>query len=65
MNLTDYLLDVKTQLHCNASDDYKNNYITYNYTNTDIDDNISYFENCFNKNLSAYKALLYFEYEKN
>jgi len=56
----DYIKDVKCQLTCNATEEYKNNYITYIYTNEQVDDNLKYFEKCMNDNLSAYKALLFF-----
>lgn len=56
----DYILDVKSQLICNASEEYKSKYITYNYSNEDIDNNKNYFYTCYNDNLSAYKALLFF-----
>lgn len=58
--LPDYIEKVKEQLECNATDYYKDNYITYTYTNEQIDENLEYFKTCLRKNLSAYKALLYF-----
>jgi hypothetical protein len=65
MTFEEYINDAKSQLYCNASEDYRSNYITYNYTNEDIDNNLTYFKSCFNKSLSAYKALLYLSDEKN
>lgn len=55
-----YMLDVKSQLTENATDFYKDNHITYTYSNEVVDNNLDYFEDCMNKGLSAYKALLYF-----
>ena len=55
-----YLDNVKEQLYCNASDDYKNNYITYLYSNEDVNNNLNYFKKCFDDGLSGYKSLLFF-----
>ena len=57
--LEDYIKDVKLQLCCN-NDLGKADYITYNYTEEEIDKNIKYFEHQFHQELSAYKALLFF-----
>lgn len=54
-----YIENAKEQLDCNATDDFKNNYITYLYSNEQIDDNLDYFKNCMKSGLSAYKALLF------
>lgn len=58
--LEEYIIDVRCQLICNASDSYKNLHTTYNYTNKQVDDNKEYFEKCMKKGLSAYKALFFF-----
>lgn len=55
-----YMIDVKSQLCCNATDEYKQEYITYGHTNEQVDNNLKYFKSCMNDNLSAYKALLFF-----
>jgi hypothetical protein len=55
-----YIDAVKLQLEENASDHHKNNYVTYTYSNEEIDNNLDYFEYCFGTNLSTYKALLFF-----
>lgn len=62
MNCTidEYIADVKSQLTCNATKEYSEVYITYTYTNNQIDSNINYFEKCLKDGLSAYKALLFF-----
>lgn len=60
MEKSEYIKDVKLQLNCNASEDYKNNHITYIYTNEDVNKHINYFEKCQNKGLSPYKSLLFF-----
>ena len=54
----DYIIGVKSQLSCN-NDDYCM-YVTYNYTEKQIDDNLNYFKKCLESNLSGYKALLFF-----
>ncbi len=56
----DYLKRVKEQLKCNASEDYKNNNVTYMYTNEQVDNHIEYFKKCKKKQLSEYKSLLFF-----
>ena len=58
--LEKYLFNAKQQLCCNASEYYKNNYITYDYTDEQIDRNKDYFERCMKSGLSDYKALLFF-----
>ena len=60
--LNDYIKEVKSHLECNASDDYKREYITYLYSNDDIDNNLYYFKTAMNNGLSPYKALLFFHY---
>lgn len=55
-----YIEETKSQLHCNASEEYKKECITYAYSNEEIDDNLDYFEECMRSGLSAYKALLFF-----
>lgn len=56
----DYIEDVKKQLIINATEDYKRQYITYSFTNEQIDDNLYYFKKCMESKLSSYKALLNF-----
>lgn len=57
----DYLQDVKSQLTCNEKDDEdKGKFVTYDYTDKQIDENLEYFKKCMKSNLSAYKALLFF-----
>jgi hypothetical protein len=60
INFDEYIEDVKSQLDENATDFHKNNYVTYTYSNELVDANLVYFEDCMNKGLSAYKALLFF-----
>lgn len=59
-NFEEYMKDVKRQLYCNASEEYKKEYITYGYTEQQVDENLDYFEKCMKRELSAYKALLFF-----
>lgn len=56
----DYIEDVKKQLIINATEEYKSQYITYSFTNEQIDDNLEYFKKCMESKLSPYKALLNF-----
>ena len=62
MRLTfdEYLADVRSQLECNASDEYKGKHIVYPYTVAVVDENIDYFKDCHKGGMSAYKALLFF-----
>jgi len=54
-----YMTQVKSQLTCNATERYKDHFITYTYSNEEIDSNTAYFKHCFKSNLSSYKALLF------
>lgn len=56
----EYIENVKEQLECNATEEYKLNYIVYTYSNEQIDSNLDYFKKCKKDNLSPYKALLFF-----
>ena len=55
-----YIEDVKKQLIINATEDYKSQYITYSFTNEQVEDNLDYFKKCMKSKLSPYKALLNF-----
>lgn len=59
ISFDEYLKDVKSQLTCNASDDYKSKYITYDYSEEEINNNLNHFKDCYNQNISGYKALLF------
>lgn len=56
----EYLINVREQLECNTTEEYKSNYIIYGYTNEQIDNNLDYFKKCIESKLSSYKALLNF-----
>ena len=56
-----YLWDVKSQLYCNASEEYHEKYITYDYSEEEVDSHLDYFRECMRKGLSGYKALLFFD----
>ena len=56
-----YIEEVRSQLTCNASLEYQSKYITYTYSNEQVNDNKEYFEKCMNHGLSAYKSLLFFD----
>ena len=59
----DYIKDVKSQLDCNASEEYKKRCVVYTYSNDDIDNNLDYFKKMYDEDYSAYKALLLFAYK--
>ena len=63
----EYIEKVKENLCQNMTEDEKSVLICYEFTDDDIDNNLDYFKNCYNQELSAYKALLYFNdyIEKN
>lgn len=58
-NLEEYIIDVKKQLCCN-NDLNTIEYITYDYTEQQIDKHLDYFKDCLKRSLSGYKALLFF-----
>lgn len=60
----DYMDDVRRQLFCNASEEYKKEYITYDISNEEVNDNRPYFAKCMKEGLSPYKALLFFNERK-
>jgi len=55
-----YLARVKEQLDCNATEDYKANYVTYTYSNEEVDNNLDYFKNCMKNGMGEYISLLLF-----
>lgn len=59
MNVTfeEYIKDVKSQLCCNNPEIV--DFITYDYSEQQINENLDYFKECLDRNLSGYKALLF------
>lgn len=55
-----YIKNVREQLNCNATEEYKSHYITYNYSNEEVNEYLNYFKKCYKDGLSGYKALLFF-----
>lgn len=57
-----YIKKAYTYLCCNISEEQrkKEYVICYDYTEKQIDDNLNYFKECYQKELSPYKALLFF-----
>lgn len=55
-----YIIKVRDQLDCNSSQEDREKYGTYKYSNVEIDNNMDYFERCKENGLSAYKSLLFF-----
>ena len=62
--LEEYLEDIKRHLSCFQTEDELKEYCTFDYTFEEILENKEYFESCLNKELSTYKALLFFEKKK-
>jgi hypothetical protein len=61
MNFEEYIVNLKSNLYCNTSEEDKKIYITYLFSNEQIDENLNYFKKCFDRDLSGYKALLFFK----
>lgn len=57
ISFDDYIKDAKSQLFCNASEEYKSTCITFMYVDEDIDNNLDYFKDCLSRGVSAYLAL--------
>ena len=58
MTIEEYLENTKRHLSCfNPNEQY-----TFNYTYEEILDNKEYFQECLNKEISTYTALLFYEY---
>ena len=60
-NFNLYLNSVKEQLSCNTSEEFKSQYITYDFSNEEVDNNQEYFKKSMISSLSPYKALLFFK----
>lgn len=60
ISFEEYIEKVKENLCCNMSDDERKVLVCYEYTDKNIDDNLDYFKDCYNRELSAYKSLLWF-----
>lgn len=58
----EYITKVYSCLCCNITEEERNReYIScYDFTEEEVNKNISYFRECYNSGLSAYKALLFF-----
>lgn len=55
-----YMEDVYSQLDEHATEEHKQNHVTYTFSTELVNNNLDYFERCMDRNLSAYKALLFF-----
>jgi hypothetical protein len=55
-----YMIRVREQLECNATEEYQKENIVYLYSNKQVNDNLDYFRKCMLNPLSGYKALLFF-----
>ena len=53
-----YIKRVKEQLTCNTPN---SEFITYEYSENQVDDNLEYFRECMQSGLSPYKSLLFFD----
>ena len=58
---TAYIWDVKSRLVCNALEEHNGLWVSYSYSEEDIDSHLDYFRECMRKGLSGYKALLFFD----
>lgn len=58
-----YLEACILQLSCNSPEE--NRFITFDYTEKQLQDNLDYFKECFKKGLSPYKALSLFYFALN
>ena len=59
--LEEYLEDTKRHLNYFQTNNEIKEYCTFDYTFEEILENKEYFESCLNKELSTYKALLFFD----
>lgn len=61
-SFNEYLTKVYSHLCCNITEEQrKHEYIVcYDYSEEEVRDNISYFQECYHSGLAAYKALLFF-----
>jgi hypothetical protein len=60
VDFENYMVDVRSQLVDNATEEHKSQHITYTYSNELVNSNLEYFQGCYERGLSAYKALLFF-----
>lgn len=56
-----YMEKVFSQLEEHATEEHKAEYVTFTYSSKLINNHLDYFEDCMNKELSAYKALMWFQ----
>lgn len=58
---------VYSQLDCNVSDEWRKNYPfnVFSYTEEEVNSKLDYFRDCYNRGLSAYKALTFFYETEN
>ena len=61
MKIEDYIKEVKAKLACNMSEENQKKFVCYEYSNEQVDNNIDYFKECCDDNLSVYTALLLFQ----
>lgn len=65
-NIDKYMERVLEQLEYNASEEEKELYGTFSFSNEQINGNMKYFESCMKTRLSPYKALCFFgDYLRN
>lgn len=62
-----YMSNVYSQLECNMTGEMKeeNPFNIFSYTEEEINKHIDYFHDCFESEISPYKALTLFYYETN
>jgi len=57
----EYIMDIKSQLLCNVFEKEKEDYIVFDLSEEQIDNNESYFEDSWKRGISGYKALTFLE----
>lgn len=60
VSFEEYIEKVKSNLYCNLSEDEKKVFYSYDFTEDEIDNNLEYFKDCYNNDISAYTSLLLF-----
>lgn len=60
VSFEEYIEKVKSNLYCNLSEDEKKVFYSYDFTEDEIDNNLDYFRDYYNNDISAYTSLLFF-----
>lgn len=60
VSFEEYIEKVKSNLYYNLSEDEKKVFYSYDFTEDEIDNNLEYFKDYYNNDISAYTSLLFF-----